>query len=627
MTADLEPEVGAGLRTTTWAGAGLALLIGAVVLAGWAFTLPALTQFALGRSAMQPVTALCAILAAVGVIATSRSDKPRFRAVALGGIVLLVAAVTLVEHLVGVDFGTDRLLFPDAIAAQPVRYTFPGRMAVPTAAAFALAGMTLVLARARARVAGLALSVGATAVLLLVTIALLGHLFGVAPLTGVLGFTQVSLPTSLALGGLSIGLLSLRPDVGWIRLLTGKTVGSAAARWLLPIVVIVPVAVAWTAFQGSKAGLYPPDFRLALITAATIVLLAALTIWGTTQLDTLHAVRRTAEALRESEATLRAFFETRGLFASIIEWRGDDVRYVTSNKAFAGFFGRDDIAGLAVRDLNGEDVASAMLDQLKAIEASGAPVSVEHPVDTPSGTRWFAVTISPVAGRSVDAPRFATASVEITQRKRAEAHQKLLIDELHHRVKNMLAIVQSLAQQSFRGDRASPAAKQAFEARLSAVAAAHDLLVRQNWEAASLLALASEAAGPGCGADRARIDIEGPDIELPSKTAVSLALALHELCTNAVKYGALSNRTGRVAVRWSIEGGEPRRLRMSWTESGGPPVVAPSARGFGSRLIERGLAAELGGPVTLDFRPEGLVCTIDAPLPRVDAKPSVRGTS
>ena len=142
-----------------------------------------------------------------------------------------------------------------------------------------------------------------------------------------------------------------------------------------------------------------------------------------------------------------------------------------------------------------------------------------------------------------------------------------------------------------------------------------------------MVALVSEAVGPGCGADRARIEIEGPDIELPPKTAVSIALALHELCTNAVKYGALSNATGRVGVRWSIENSELKRLHMSWVESGGPPVVKPSARGFGSRLIERGLAAELGGVVTMDFRPEGLVCTIDAPLPRLDDNTRVRTTT
>lgn len=601
-------------------GAGLALLIGSIVLAGWAFRLPDLTQFLSGRSAMQPATALCAIFAALGVVATSHSDRTRPAASALGALVVLIAAQALAQHILGLDFRTDRLLFRDAVAVQPAPYAFPGRMAEASAAAYTLIGVALLLARWGGRTAGIALSACATIVLLLVTIALLGHLFRVAPLAGVLGFTQVSVPTSLALGGLSTALLALRRDVGWVGLLTGRTVGATAARWLVPIVLVVPVAVAWIAFKGSEIALYPADFRLALITAVTIVLLAALTLWGTAQLDRLAAIRRTAEALRESEASLRAFFETDGVFASIVERQGEDVRYVTSNRAFARFFGRDGVAGLSVREVSGRKSEGALLQQLRDVEARGVPMSVENAIDTAAGTRWFAVTISPVADSPPEAPRFATVSVEISERKRAEARQQLLINELHHRVKNLLAIVQSLAQQSFRGDQASPSARQAFESRLSAVAAAHDLLVRRDWEAASLLRLVSESAGPGCGADRARIDIDGPDIDLPSKTAVSLALALHELCTNAVKYGALSNASGRIAVRWSVEDGDPQRLRMTWTESGGPPVAVPSIRGFGSRLIERALAAELGGPVVMDFRPEGLVCTVDAPLPRIDGK-------
>lgn len=129
---------------------------------------------------------------------------------------------------------------------------------------------------------------------------------------------------------------------------------------------------------------------------------------------------------------------------------------------------------------------------------------------------------------------------------------------------------------------------------------------------ASARATASRPLG---GADRERIDIDGPDIPLAPPTAVSLALAFHELCTNAVKYGALSNDSGRVGLRWTIERGETDKLHLTWSEHGGPPVSAPATRGFGSRLIERALSSELGGPVVLHFPREGLVCTIEAALP------------
>ena len=202
----------------------------------------------------------------------------------------------------------------------------------------------------------------------------------------------------------------------------------------------------------------------------------------------------------------------------------------------------------------------------------------------------------------------------VMERKRTEEHQRLLVHELNHRVKNTLAVVQSLAAQSFKGDAATPAAKQAFESRLTALAGAHDLLTRENWEAASLREIA-ERSGRGCGADPARVTLNGPDLRLQPKAAVSISMALHELCTNAVKYGALSTEEGSIAVSWEVVGrhGAPR-FALRWEEAGGPEVSAPLRSGFGTRMIERALASELGGSAKLDFAPSGLRCTIEAPL-------------
>jgi PAS domain S-box-containing protein len=206
----------------------------------------------------------------------------------------------------------------------------------------------------------------------------------------------------------------------------------------------------------------------------------------------------------------------------------------------------------------------------------------------------------------------------VLERKRTEEHQRLLLNELNHRVKNTLAVIQSIAQQTFRGEAAAPEARQAFESRLSALAGAHDLLTGRNWEAAGLREVI-ERAGIGCGADGERVRIEGEDVELAPRTSVSIAMALHELCTNAVKYGALSVDTGRVSISWTVTGLDGgRRLSLCWKEEGGPPVSPPERRGFGSRMIERGLASELGGEVELLFRPEGVVCRVDAPLPEPD---------
>ncbi|RSV35849.1 hypothetical protein CA234_19210 [Sphingomonas sp. ABOLE] len=606
----------ARIRVLAGMGAGIAIAVGAVVLVGWISRTYPLTQFFHQRSAMQPLTALCAVLAGTGILAAARRHTDRWHVRILCAIVLAIALQALVQQAAELDLGTDRWLFPAAIDSQPIPYAHPGRMAMPTAIAFLLIGAGLYLSQVAGRIAGLLLSATSSAVLLLAAIAFLSHLYAVAPFQGPFSFTQVALPTSLALAGLGTGVLALRPRRGWVGLLVGNSVGATAARLLLPLMTVIPILVAGLALRGSEAGLYPSDFRLALTTAITVVLLGALALWGSAQLDSLVSERRSAEILRQNEATLRAFFDTEGLFASIVERRGDEVHYIAANRAFSALFGRDDVAGLTQRDLDPSAPAQAMADRLRGIEANGVAQSMEMRHVAEAGTRWFQVTISPIGGSPIDAPRFATASFEITERKRAEAHQQVLLQELNHRVKNTLAVVQSLAAQTFRGNQADPVAKRTFEARLAAVAAANDLLTRQNWETISLRALVGNTVGPGCGADSARIHLEGPELALPGRMAVSLTLALHELCTNAVKYGALSNEVGEILVRWSVTSGDEPRLNIAWTECGGPPVVAPSDRGFGSRLIERALSAELRGPVRIEFRPTGLVCEIDAPLPQ-----------
>jgi PAS domain S-box-containing protein len=212
--------------------------------------------------------------------------------------------------------------------------------------------------------------------------------------------------------------------------------------------------------------------------------------------------------------------------------------------------------------------------------------------------------------------------IDITDHKRSEEHLRLLLNELNHRVKNTLATVQSLASQSFRlrgdnGARDLPALYAAFEARLFALARGHDILTRENWEGAGLVEIVAQAFAPyrGLSEDCSRIRLEGPDLRVSPSMALSLSMAMHELCTNAAKYGALGAPEGRVRVSWStLETASGPRLVMGWEEHGGPPVSPPSRKGFGSRLIQDGLARELNGEVRLVYRPEGVACTIDVPL-------------
>ena len=200
--------------------------------------------------------------------------------------------------------------------------------------------------------------------------------------------------------------------------------------------------------------------------------------------------------------------------------------------------------------------------------------------------------------------------VDITDRKAHEERQRLLINELNHRVKNTLATVQSIAQQSLRGCPGEHI--EWFLGRLIALSEAHDVLTSQGWQGASIRELLARVIAPLRSPEQHRFAISGPNLFLSPRMALSLSMALHELCTNAAKYGALSMSEGRVLVAWSIAGGD--RLRLRWEEQDGPPVEAPRSKGFGSRLITRGVAHELSAQVRLEFPVTGVVCEIDAPL-------------
>jgi two-component sensor histidine kinase len=223
--------------------------------------------------------------------------------------------------------------------------------------------------------------------------------------------------------------------------------------------------------------------------------------------------------------------------------------------------------------------------------------------------------------KTVDGPMTLAAVVDISSRKRADLQRELLLAELNHRVKNTLAVVQGIAHQTFKDSDASHEARTAFEGRLFALSVAHSLLTQANWENASLEELATDALNVGAP-NRARVSLSGPPVLLPPKEAVAIVMALHELCTNAVKYGALSNDTGRIELGWNRAEGHEPRLKLVWREHGGPAVSPPKRRGFGSLLLERTLAQDLDGSVTTEFHPEGLVCSIDAPLPSNGGGPS-----
>ena len=239
--------------------------------------------------------------------------------------------------------------------------------------------------------------------------------------------------------------------------------------------------------------------------------------------------------------------------------------------------------------------------------------------------RWIEIRGEHVRDSDGTILRSRGVAQDVTARKKWEEHQRLLVNELNHRVKNTLAVVQALAQQTFRWTTDPDAARQAFDARLSALSDAHNLLTAQNWESAPVRDIVEFGVGAVSGAGADRVRCVGPDVDLPPQAAIALALAVHELSTNALKYGALSAETGRVEAAWSTLPPGPegdRGLEFVWRERGGPPVTPPERKGFGARLLERGLGADPGGLVVMDFAREGLTCTIRAPLRTTEEPPA-----
>jgi PAS domain S-box-containing protein len=230
------------------------------------------------------------------------------------------------------------------------------------------------------------------------------------------------------------------------------------------------------------------------------------------------------------------------------------------------------------------------------------------------------LTVSPLRDRSGKVVGASKVGRDITDRKRAEKLQRVLTDELAHRVKNTLATVQAIANQSLVRAKSPPDFVLSFTGRLQALAKAHTLLTRTNMQGADVMELVSEQVLIGAPNDD-RISYSGPLLMLDAQAAMHLALVLHELATNARKHGALSVPTGRLSVTWQVRTNGGCSLLLSWKESNGPKVSAPSAHGFGRTLIEQTVRAH-GGEASVDYRTDGLTCEIKLPLPEA-ARPSM----
>lgn len=338
--------------------------------------------------------------------------------------------------------------------------------------------------------------------------------------------------------------------------------------------------------------------------------------------QSVSAIGRARESLRQERAWARRMFEN----SPVAVYWTDALGYVRAFNPAAEIlwgrrpeFGRDRWCGFVrLFHVDGRPMAHEEGPLATAILTGRSIVGGEIGYERPDGGRGsvlaYPTPLYDDAGTLVGAINML---VDITDRKQAETRQKVLLDELNHRVKNTLATIQSLAGQTFRGDGAPEAMAAAFEARLLALSKAHDQLAERHWSDADLKSLATAVLAPFEGRS---VALDGGPLRLSPRAAVTIAMALNELAANAERFGALSTPDGQLRVSWRSDGAGG--LVLTWVETNGPPVSPPLRRGFGRRFLEAALSRELGGHAELEFAPEGLRCTIRTPARRESTLPS-----
>jgi PAS domain S-box-containing protein len=293
-----------------------------------------------------------------------------------------------------------------------------------------------------------------------------------------------------------------------------------------------------------------------------------------------------------------------------------DLRYTSLSNSMHGR-SVEDILGRTDVEVLPSDGAAAMIAVKREVLDTGEAKRVEIPLEEVTGVRWHDLHIEPMRNESGDVIGLTCALVDVTERKEGDAHLRLLLRELTHRSKNLLAVIQAMARQTARHTGSVDAFLTQFGARLQALAASHDLLVRESWYGASLSELVRSQLGAYLDGS-SQVSIDGPAIAIKPEAAQNLGLALHELAVNAGRFGALSVPGGHVSITWSRrENPDGGAVEFDWREQLGPRVKTRRKKGFGSMVIERNLARALDAKVDLEFDPNGLHCRIVIPASQI----------
>ena len=351
----------------------------------------------------------------------------------------------------------------------------------------------------------------------------------------------------------------------------------------------------------------------------------------TTALDALvgGSVLRRAQSVQEDNRRLETernrlvemFMQAPG-FVAILS--GPEHRFQMHNDAYSQLIGHRDIAGKPVREALPELEGQGFYEFLDSVFATGEPyegresaAQLQRKPDGLLETVYLNFIYQPIRDDAGAVVGIFVQGHDITDNVLAAQRQKLMIDELNHRVKNTLATVQSIAIQTARSNTDPAGFAETFQSRIMALSHTHNLLTQSHWEGADLRAILeheTEAYGP------TRISLNGPPVSLEPAVVLSLGMIFHELATNAAKYGALHTADGRVLIDWGLADQRDRKLKLIWREIGGPKVTVPDRRGFGSRLIERNIRHDLAGEIDLVYAPEGLIAELTVPLDRTAAQ-------
>lgn len=340
----------------------------------------------------------------------------------------------------------------------------------------------------------------------------------------------------------------------------------------------------------------------------------------TALIERARAAERAHKALLADSADFRRLFQQAPGFIAVLS--GPEHMFTFANEAYQRLIGGRNVVGMRVRDALPEISGQGFMELLDEVYddgvqrgGEGARVLLQQGPGEAPREAFIDFSYGAIRDDRGEIVGIFVQGMDRTETFKAQRRQRLLLDELNHRVKNTLSSVQSIAAQTFRQTRDPAAARASFEARLQALSKTHDLLSERTWTNADLRLIVEQEFA---AFETVRRTVHGPQIELNAKSAIAIAMVLHELVTNAAKYGALSAPGGAVSVTWSIteRGGRPS-LELRWREEGGPAVSAPQHSGFGSRMIARAVQGELGGEFSCDYALKGFSCGLTVPLDTV----------